>query len=187
MVKILKLTLNKKPFDVMKTGEKKNEFREASKWIESRLFNKDGSKRDYDFIEFSHGYQKNRNNFTCKFLGFKKMTKEEYHSYSNGLKVLVYPGHYNIFCGDIIFGPTIKVKGKRKKEKGIDLNKAEDIELTFRIGSKLYMIEPKCSKLESHICMETVLRLALDKHIAVEIIDADILDLEDKIKKIKEK
>ena len=46
----LKLTLKKMPFEVMVTGEKKIEFRCPSKWIESRLFDKENSKRNYKFI-----------------------------------------------------------------------------------------------------------------------------------------
>ena len=38
-MKVLRLTLKKKAFDVMVTGEKQEEFRKYSKWIESRLFN----------------------------------------------------------------------------------------------------------------------------------------------------
>lgn len=56
---------------------------------------------------------------------------------------------------------------------------AENIDLTFTIGEKLFILKPKDGKLESRICMETVLRLALDKHIAVEVHDAEIHDLEE--------
>jgi len=61
---------------------------------------------------------------------------------------------------------------------------AENIDLTFTIGEKLFILKPKEGKLESRICMETVLRLALDKHIAVEVHDAEIHDLEEKIEEI---
>jgi len=186
MAKTLKLTLNKKPFDVMKTGEKHNEFRAPSKWIELRLFNKDGSKKNYDFIEFFHGYRKDRTKFTCKFIGFKKIAKEEYHSYSNGLEFTVYPGYYNIFCGDIIFGPTEKAKAKGKEPEPLDLNQTENIELSFTIGDKQYALKPKKGKLNSKICMEYILRLALDFHEPMIIHDANIHDLEEKIKKIIE-
>lgn len=64
---------------------------------------------------------------------------------------------------------------------------AENIDLTFTIGEKLYILKPKDGKLESRICMETVLRLALDKHIAVEVHDAEIHDLEEKLEKIPNK
>ena len=48
----LKLSINKKAFDVMVTGEKTEEFRDESKWIMSRL------KKDYDFVQFTNGYGK---------------------------------------------------------------------------------------------------------------------------------
>ena len=40
----LKLSINKKAFDVMVSGEKTEEFRDVSKWILSRL------KKDYEYI-----------------------------------------------------------------------------------------------------------------------------------------
>lgn len=76
---------------------------------------------------------------------------------------------------------------KKKKPAVIDLNLAENIELTFRIGTKLYIISSKPDhKLDAKICMETVLRLALDKHVAVEVHDAEIHDLEETIEEITE-
>ena len=66
----LKLTLKKMPFQVMGTGEKNIEFRCPSKWIESRLFNKENNKRNYKFIEFTNGYGKSRPFFKAKYNGF---------------------------------------------------------------------------------------------------------------------
>lgn len=180
MVKILKLTLNKKPFDVMKTGEKKNEFREPSKWIESRLFNKDGTKRYYDFIEFSHGYAKKRNDFSCEFKGFKKTLIEKSYSYSNSLEITVPKGYYNIFCGDIIFGET-----KNPKEADINtitFSEIEDIQMLVTVkGKSHFLIEKPDMQSQAKVDMETALRLALDSHI---IMDPSIDELREKLKEI---
>lgn len=48
---ILRLTLKKKWFDMIASGEKKEEYRKPGKWIYSRL---DG--RRYDRVEFKNGY-----------------------------------------------------------------------------------------------------------------------------------
>ena len=103
-MKTLYLTLKKKPFEVMKSGEKKSEYRENSKWIRSRLFNKDGTKRKYDYVKFTNGYGKTRPNFTVKFINFEKIFELK-KTYSNGL-VVNYPknlnGYYKINLGDIV-------------------------------------------------------------------------------------
>ena len=55
-MRILRLTVKKKWFDMLKSGIKKHEYREDKQWIRSRLFNKDGTKKEYDLIEFKNGY-----------------------------------------------------------------------------------------------------------------------------------
>jgi hypothetical protein len=106
--KILHLSLKKEPFQVMVTGEKKEEFITKSDWIISRLINKKTNlPKDYTLIKFTWGYGKKRPYFICQFLGFR------YHSririwkrYSNGLFV-----KENQFCGFIILlGPIVEVK-----------------------------------------------------------------------------
>lgn len=52
----LNLSLHKLPFDVMLTGEKDKEYRKPSKWIVSRLYNKDGTLKKYDVVKFVNGY-----------------------------------------------------------------------------------------------------------------------------------
>lgn len=103
-MKILYLTLKKKPFDVMKIGEKKSEYRMNSKWIRSRLFNKDGTKRKYDYVKFTNGYGKTRPCFIVKFLNFEKIYELK-KIYSNGL-IVNYPknenGYFKINLGDIV-------------------------------------------------------------------------------------
>ena len=50
-VRVLRLTLKRKWFDMIASGEKKEEYRQPGKWILSRLENK-----KYDLVEFKNGY-----------------------------------------------------------------------------------------------------------------------------------
>ena len=97
----LKLTLSKEPFDVMKTGEKQIEYRRKSRWIESRLYNKNGTLREYDYVEFVNGYGKDKPRFTAEFKGF---VVENYinATYSNGLHVCIYEPTYCIQLGNVV-------------------------------------------------------------------------------------
>jgi hypothetical protein len=97
----LKLTLKKMPFEVMVTGEKKIEFRCPSKWIESRLFDKENSKRNYKFIEFTNGYGKSRPFFKAKYNGFY-VSNNVNELFSNGLEIISNEKTYCIKIGDII-------------------------------------------------------------------------------------
>ena len=75
----LKLSINKKAFEVMVTGEKIEEFRDESKWILSRL------NKNYDYIQFTNGYGNERPVFIAKYLGYIAADVDKV--YSNGLKV----------------------------------------------------------------------------------------------------
>ena len=86
MSSTLKLVVSKKPFEVMKTGEKVEEFRRISKWMDSRLYNKDGTKRHYDLIQISHGYGPDRPTFIAKYEGFHIVNTVR-KTYSNMLNV----------------------------------------------------------------------------------------------------
>jgi len=67
----------------------------------------------------------------------------------------------------------------------INLSEIENIELMFTYKGKLYVLMPKPdSKNDARICMETALRLALDKHSATEVLDADIEDLKKNLNEI---
>ena len=88
-VNILRLTLKKTPFQVMVTGEKKEEFRLPSDWIKSRLFNKDGSVRQYDCIEYVNGYGKCRPRFVTDYQGFDLIDSGIFKTYSNGLTLKI--------------------------------------------------------------------------------------------------
>ena len=50
-MKILHLTLKKKWFDMIASGEKTEEYRHPSKWIMSRIEGK-----EYDIVQFTNGY-----------------------------------------------------------------------------------------------------------------------------------
>jgi hypothetical protein len=98
----LKLTLSKIPFDVMITGEKKTEYRRASKWIESRLYDKYRNLRNYMYVEFTNGYGKDKPRFTCEFKGVTVSDRVD-ELYSNGLHVDTHEKTYCIHLGERVF------------------------------------------------------------------------------------
>ena len=65
-MQILHLTLKKHWFDLMLSGEKKQEFRKPSEWIRTRLVGK-----DYDLIKFVNGYGSDKPYFVCECLGYE--------------------------------------------------------------------------------------------------------------------
>ena len=97
----LKLTLSKKPFEVMITGEKTEEFREVKKWVTSRLYNKDGSKKEYKYVKFTNGYGKDRPYFICIFNG-TYIGNHINRNYSNNLNLSFENEIYVIELGEII-------------------------------------------------------------------------------------
>jgi hypothetical protein len=66
---ILRLTLKKKWFDMIASGEKCEEYRTPSKWILSRLEGK-----EYDVLEFKNGYGPNVPTMQVEFLGWHHFT-----------------------------------------------------------------------------------------------------------------
>jgi hypothetical protein len=109
--KILHLTLNKQWFDLMIEGHKKQEFRDPSKWIESRLFNKDCSRKQYDYVKFTNGYGQKHAWFIAEFRGFTKTEFTVLKEYIGGVKLLVHPNTYCILLGKIVkFGNYEKKK-----------------------------------------------------------------------------
>ena len=103
-MKTLHLTLSKKPFEVMVTGEKWEEFRKGSDWIISRLFDKEHNEKEYDVIKFVNGYGSDKPYFICRYNGFLECYMNvETREYSNGLIVEgIGKGDFVIYCGDII-------------------------------------------------------------------------------------
>jgi len=113
-VKTLLLTLQSKPFQVMLSGEKTVEFRKPSDWIKSRLFNKDGSRKEYDVIKFVNGYGEDKPFFVAIFDGFDNFTRGKYNEcanqliYSNGLEVILEEGDFQIYLGNILKKGNLK-------------------------------------------------------------------------------
>ena len=116
-MKILHLSLNEAPFEVMVTGEKKLEFRNNSEWIKSRIV------KQYDAIKFTNGYGSDRPYFIveCRNEYWIKQ-KASTFSYSNGLVVEVTAGMLVIKLGDVIetgnmerFKLRIKPNGRNEK------------------------------------------------------------------------
>ena len=70
--RVLRLTLKRKWFDMIASGEKKEEYREPGKWILSRLEGK-----EYDRVEFKNGYGPNVPTMLVQYRGW---------SLSSGLK-----------------------------------------------------------------------------------------------------
>ena len=102
--KNLIMILKKEPYQVMVSGEKKVEYRDNTPYWTSRLFNKDGTTKEFQYVEFSNGYRKNRPQFKVEFKGVE-VIDEVKEVYSNGFRVN-YPykkeGYYKIILGSII-------------------------------------------------------------------------------------
>lgn len=64
-MRILHLTLNKKWFDMIRSGIKKEEYREIKPYWRKRLLNK-----FFDVIQFRNGYAKTAPCFTIELTGF---------------------------------------------------------------------------------------------------------------------
>lgn len=89
--KTLHLNLHKKWFDMILSGEKKEEYRDFSSYWEKRL-----SSNDYDTITFSNGMKplSQLRRFTCKYvkieLGFHG--KKEWGASNARLKYVIHVG-----------------------------------------------------------------------------------------------
>ena len=68
-MKLLKLTLKRKWFDMVASGEKREEYRIAGPWIMSRLKGK-----EYDAVEFANGYPKTCPRVIVKYRGYRHST-----------------------------------------------------------------------------------------------------------------
>jgi len=64
-LRVLRLTLKRKWFDMIASGEKREEYRTPEKWILSRLEGK-----EYDRIEFKNGYGQNVPTMEVEYLGW---------------------------------------------------------------------------------------------------------------------
>jgi hypothetical protein len=95
----LHLTLHRKAFEVMVTGEKDIEFRANNTWMKSRLINKGGTVKKYQAIKFVNGYGKDKPYFICQYKGYGWISGV--FQYSNGLEVLA-DNCIGIRCGKIL-------------------------------------------------------------------------------------
>ena len=69
---ILKIVIKGEWFDLIKAKKKKIEYRDYTTFWISRLYDKDGKKRNYDLIEFINGYNKDARRMITKYEGFTK-------------------------------------------------------------------------------------------------------------------
>jgi hypothetical protein len=93
LMKILHLTLKKKWFDLIASGEKSIEYRERKPYWEKRLLNDDGSYRVFDIVRFKNGYGEKVPTMDVEFRNIA-FTGPEWHT----------PKH-----GDVLAGPTIMI------------------------------------------------------------------------------
>lgn len=70
---ILHLTLHRKWFDLIASGDKKHEFRANTKYWRSRLINRDGTFRVFKEVWFTNGYSVIRPFLRIEFKGIVEM------------------------------------------------------------------------------------------------------------------
>ena len=81
-MKILRLTLKKKWFDLILSGEKLEDYRTDKPFWASRLCDKNGqAKKDFDLVECKNGYGKN---VPTIYREFKEITMAELHPPKHG-------------------------------------------------------------------------------------------------------
>lgn len=103
-VKVLTLVLKKQWYDLMVTGEKDKEFRRPSQWMKSRLIDKNGNSREYKFVKFVCGYQRDAKYFLCLYEGFGTGYDNTYTFKSSpGLNLKVNPEDYVLFLGKVVY------------------------------------------------------------------------------------
>ena len=93
----LKLTLNREPFELIFFGEKTEEHRldnQRTRWMRSRSFHKNGTRKHCNFVEFTQGYGKQYPWIKVEFKGFYEVN-QVYQKYSNGFTVDI--GNQNAF------------------------------------------------------------------------------------------
>lgn len=96
------MTLECKPFEVMMTAEKRQEFRQNTAFWQTRLFDAQGKPRKYSQVEFRNGYNANDPLLRCEFLGVSILPAAQQLAYSNGLEVCVPQGALSIRLGRVL-------------------------------------------------------------------------------------
>ena len=109
-IQVLSLVLKKKYFDIMRSGEKKCEYRDNSMYWRARMRHRhSGAWRRFQFVDFYCGYQRGRQHFRAVCKGFNVINRVS-QCYSNGVHVR-YPykkgGYIRIRLGQIVRGPLI--------------------------------------------------------------------------------
>ena len=89
MGKVLQLTLKKKWFDLIKSGVKKEEYREIKRFWESRFAVMLVNKQHYDRILFKNGYSKNAPKFLIELKGIRIGTGKTEWGAESGIKYFV--------------------------------------------------------------------------------------------------
>lgn len=69
-MKLLHLTIKKKWFDLIKSGKKKEEYREIKPYYQQRFF-KDDKIKEFDFIIFRNGYGYNNPSIKVEWKGIE--------------------------------------------------------------------------------------------------------------------
>lgn len=82
--RVLRLTLKKRWFDMIAGGEKKEEYRQPKRWIESRLIGK-----EYDVVEFKNGYGQNVPTLQVEWLGWHYFTGKPEWGFEGWMPVVV--------------------------------------------------------------------------------------------------
>lgn len=70
--KVLKMTIKREYFNMIRSGVKREEYREIKKYWRDRLFDKNGYPINYDRIEITNGYNTNDPTIVVQFLGAKE-------------------------------------------------------------------------------------------------------------------
>lgn len=70
-MEVLNLTLKKKWFDMIASGEKTEEYREIKPYFQ-KMFEWPIIKRNWDVVTFRNGYKPDSPRITVKFLGVRK-------------------------------------------------------------------------------------------------------------------
>ncbi len=69
--KTLHLTLKKKYFEAILSNTKTAEYRKYTQYWKRRLLNKDGSFKNFDFVQFKNGYHKSAPIILVEFKSMK--------------------------------------------------------------------------------------------------------------------
>ena len=77
-MKTLVIVIKGEYFDQIARGEKTTEYRAVTPFWTSRLYDKEGKKRQYDRIEFINGYNTNSRRMITGYEGFTKRVNTYY-------------------------------------------------------------------------------------------------------------